>query len=337
MGYLKKSQWGLVGSLTSTLVIAYVLGSEILLRGHDLSKTVFGVAALSFLLMIFFSLPTTSFIDWIKEKIGSKRIRIFGMINIFYLHWMIYALGTGELRWENWLLIFLYINLPTLVLYHRRTEDQRLNLHDIVFIILLFVPIDARVIHSLYVWPEQAGGSAYGNLLGASVAFVLASVLRNLEDIGFKLRKLEWMELGDLALHLLIFLLIAIPFGYMTDFISLTDRMPAPEKVLLNFLGIFLMVALPEELFFRGIIQNILQKTIKNRNLALTVSSLIFGLVHLNNAGVPQGPTGDYRYLVLASVAGIFYGNLYRRHRTLMPAILCHTLVDVIWVLFFRG
>jgi membrane protease YdiL (CAAX protease family) len=96
-------------------------------------------------------------------------------------------------------------------------------------------------------------------------------------------------------------------------------------------LGIFFLIAIPEELLFRGIIQNFLEKTLRKPPLALFVTSLIFGAAHLNN-----GPRPDWRYFLLASLAGLFYGNAYQQTRGLMAPAIVHTLVDMVWRAFFR-
>jgi len=97
-----------------------------------------------------------------------------------------------------------------------------------------------------------------------------------------------------------------------------------------QFLGILLVVAVPEELLFRGLIQNLLQRVLP-ATYALIVAALIFGASHLNN-----GPAPDWRYVLLASIAGVFYGRAYRRSGGLMAAFLVHAAVDTIWREFFR-
>lgn len=96
-------------------------------------------------------------------------------------------------------------------------------------------------------------------------------------------------------------------------------------------LGIFIFIGIPEELLFRGIIQNLLEKAIGRPALALGVASLIFGAAHLNN-----GPSPDWRYFLLATLAGLVYGRAYAKTRNLMAPALLHTLVDVAWRGFFR-
>ena len=83
---------------------------------------------------------------------------------------------------------------------------------------------------------------------------------------------------------------------------------------------------LPEEVLFRGLIFNILQRTIRGHGPwpALVISSVIFGLAHLNN------PPGDWRYVLLATMAGMTYGWAYLRTGSLLAPSYAHALVDII-------
>jgi membrane protease YdiL (CAAX protease family) len=132
--------------------------------------------------------------------------------------------------------------------------------------------------------------------------------------------------------NFLLFAPIAIPIGIYTGFIRLSKHLAAPWQIGLSALGIFLFIAIPEELLFRGIIQNFMEKSWLGKMPALIVTSLIFGASHLNN-----GPRPDWRYFLLASIAGLFYGNAYQRTRKLLAPAIVHTLVDTVWRSFFRG
>ena len=92
----------------------------------------------------------------------------------------------------------------------------------------------------------------------------------------------------------------------------------------------FLFVAVPEELFFRGILQNLLQ-TRMTKVRALATASFLFGLSHF-----PKGAVFNWRYVILASIAGVFYGRAWRDQRKVMTASVTHTAVDVVWSLWFR-
>ena len=173
--------------------------------------------------------------------------------------------------------------------------------------------------------------------------------------LGF--RKLEinyhlWSsKLVNWLWAILIFLLAApflLDYGEKSGFITVINH----EELLANwtllkalptFFLIFFIVATLEEIFFRGIMQNISAPTIKdifskffNNQTTITlftnlttnlISAVIFGLAHLNG--------GDWRYMILASVAGFAYGLAYQITKSIFPAAIVHTLVDLTWVLTF--
>ena len=99
-----------------------------------------------------------------------------------------------------------------------------------------------------------------------------------------------------------------------------------------TFLGIFLFTAIPEEFLFRGLIQNCLERIAGRRIVGLIVASVVFGASHLNN-GLP---IPNYRYFLMATVAGIFYGVAWQRTGNLTASGLTHALVDTAWSVLFR-
>jgi hypothetical protein len=165
-------------------------------------------------------------------------------------------------------------------------------------------------------------------------------VLRNLEGVGFRL---AWRtsDIWDALLNLLAFALLAIPLGLTLNFIhphataALTNvhGVGPTASFLLLFIGIYLTVAIPEELMFRGILQNLLVRTIHKgpRGLyGLLTASVLFGAAHLHHKPFP-----NWRYAILATLAGIFYGNVYRTRQRLCASALTHALVDTIWHFWF--
>jgi membrane protease YdiL (CAAX protease family) len=62
------------------------------------------------------------------------------------------------------------------------------------------------------------------------------------------------------------------------------------------------------------------------------MASLIFGASHLNNGP----PVPNYRYFLMATIAGIFYGTAWSATGSLMASALTHALVDTVWSVVFR-
>src|SRR5439155_226599 len=93
--------------------------------------------------------------------------------------------------------------------------------------------------------------------------------------------------------------------------------------------GVFLIIALPEELLFRGFLQTGLERTLRSRWRGLALTAVLFGLSHWNHPPVPNWP-----YVLLATLAGVFYGLAFQAQRRLLAAAVTHALVDTTWFLF---
>ena len=104
--------------------------------------------------------------------------------------------------------------------------------------------------------------------------------------------------------------------------------------IVAHFVGLFLTVALPEEIFFRGILLHGLDQMTQRRGWTLLLVSLAFGLMHWNNVSALGTKIA---YVALATLAGAFYGWAYRKSgNNLLAAALSHTFVDLLWSVLFR-
>jgi membrane protease YdiL (CAAX protease family) len=85
-----------------------------------------------------------------------------------------------------------------------------------------------------------------------------------------------------------------------------------------------------EEAFFRGFVQRELQAMGRNmphgQLFALGVSASLFGLAHF---------AGGWRYVLLATLAGIGYGYIYQRTQRLECALLAHFALNATHFLCF--
>jgi hypothetical protein len=91
------------------------------------------------------------------------------------------------------------------------------------------------------------------------------------------------------------------------------------------------VTVLSEEFFFRGLLQQWIQKWTGKPVIALALTSILFGLAHL------MYPPGfpNWRMVALASVAGVFYGRAFQQGKSIRAAMVTHTLVNVTWRVFF--
>ncbi|WP_273795248.1 CPBP family intramembrane glutamic endopeptidase [Brucella intermedia] len=91
-----------------------------------------------------------------------------------------------------------------------------------------------------------------------------------------------------------------------------------------------LFVAFAEETLFRGMIQRSLSEALGRFGwspcTALVTSAVLFGLLHIY---------GGWTYVILATVAGLFYGMAYLRTGLLIAPILVHFLLNLTHALLF--
>ena len=99
-----------------------------------------------------------------------------------------------------------------------------------------------------------------------------------------------------------------------------------------TFLGIYAVLALFEELLFRGILQNLTAASLGRPVAAQTLTSLIFGLCHLSFRGFP-----NWRFAIVATLLGWFCGQAYRERATIVAAMITHALVVTGWRLLFSA
>ena len=124
---------------------------------------------------------------------------------------------------------------------------------------------------------------------------------------------------------------IAIPLGLGLGFLHFHAHLPSAGKFLLSWLSIFAFIAILEERYFRGWIQNLLERRL-GRTWSLILTAILFGLSHFNKGAAYF----NWRYVLLATLAGIFYGRAWRAERRLMASAITHASVDAIWAMWLR-
>ena len=132
------------------------------------------------------------------------------------------------------------------------------------------------------------------------------------------------------------FVVVGLPIGLAIGFLKFNYALPDLGNLIVGIVFGYLFVALAEEILFRGVIQNLFYTLFNNEYLALGLSSVIFGLSHINNktAGfaVP-----NWGFVLLASIAGLCYGWVYLKTKKLTMAAITHLLVNLIWLVFFKS
>jgi len=206
------------------------------------------------------------------------------------------------------------------------SRQNRLLWQDVVVLLALALTLELRVFSGA--WPYNGLGSLPKIYL-ADVALYVYLVVRRIDGIGYSLRP----HLNALLVGLRewgFFLPIALGLGFALHFIAFFPRHHSVGDVVLTLVVVFFLTAIPEEIFFRGVLQNLLEGR-KGERYALLITAVLFGLSHFH-----KGAPFNWRYVILAAIAGIFYGRAWRARRQLMASATTHTLVDVVWGLWFK-
>ncbi len=181
-------------------------------------------------------------------------------------------------------------------------------------------------------WPAHLAVFNKVLLLDAGIYVFLA--LRPVEGAGFDLR-LRWRDLANGLREVAFYLPIALPLGLALGFLHLHALTAGAGRIAAQLGGAwvftFFFVAVPEELYFRGWIQNLLERKLGRRG-ALAVTAVLFGLAHFNK----RTRWFNWRYVLLAAIAGVFYGRAWRRERRVGASAVTHSTVDALWSVFLR-
>jgi uncharacterized protein len=250
---------------------------------------------------------------------------------VLAIPYVLVTASAGSFRW-GWFAVYalLPVAVSALLLDAKRVDpEQRGTWRDLLVLATLGLAVDLRWFESA--WPPHLAAFSKILLLDAGIYGFL--FLRQLSGVGFDLR----LRLRDLGIGLREFALytpIAVVLGLSLGFLHLHTSpklWPQPLQLVGMFVFTFFFIAIPEELFFRGWLQNLLERRL-GRTPALLVTAVLFGLSHFNKRALHF----NWRYVLLAALAGIFYGRAWRQERRVGASALTHVLVDTVWSAWLR-
>jgi membrane protease YdiL (CAAX protease family) len=209
------------------------------------------------------------------------------------------------------------------------------NWADLVVLLLVGVVIDLGLLNAAWpfgahgaLWPPGLGG--FPKMMMANVALYGYLVIKPIDGIGYDLVP-RFSDLKTGLREFLFYSPFVIPLGFLMGFLHWQGGKAHPLEFPGAWVFTFFFVALPEELYFRGLIQNLLERRMA-RNSALIVASILFGLSHFNK----RTTFFNWKYVILASIAGFFYGRAWRQRKRLFSSSVTHATVDTVWSIWFR-
>jgi membrane protease YdiL (CAAX protease family) len=205
---------------------------------------------------------------------------------------------------------------------------------DILFLIFIAAVWLARAIPPLYGSPLAVLPlGLLGQLMWFRTGIFAILSVRRMKNVGFGF----WPAAREWKIGVLYFVglaPVAAAAGWAFRFASPHLRYAGWERATLiglaTFFGVLWVVALGEEFFFRGLLQQWIAGWLRNDWAGLLLAALLFGSVHLWYRAFP-----NWRFAALAGVAGVFYGMAYRQARSIRASMVTHALTVTAWRLFF--
>jgi hypothetical protein len=269
----------------------------------------------------------------LKKKLRSRPALLFTLPALLASAFCIVALRLGALGLPLALLIVAYTLVPTVCIFLQGADAGAATWPDLAVILLLWLPIELNLGAG---WiPRHAQGFlhtvAYGVAL--TLALVLFLGFRGMQGMKYNLPH-RFMDFVDPLIAFVVVAPILVLLGLALTFIP-SFHIPgnlSPRGAAKTFGLIFVATALPEEILFRSLIQNWMMQKFGATTVVLVAASVLFGCAHLNNG--PQ-PLPNWRYMILASIAGFAYGKVFQQASSATASMALHALVDATKHLFF--
>lgn len=241
--------------------------------------------------------------------------------------YLLYAVGTRDFRWLA-LAHLVVAAVPLAFLYYLFPvrDLARFTWQDLLIAIWLIAVLLGRQL--THIWTVPVNLDFMGRLFLIAISSWSWVYLRPLPGLGYHFT-LSVNVLRAAAWNFLLFALIAIPSGLALHFTAWNPQHVSFASFAASFTEIFLFIALLEELFFRGFLQTLISQTLGHPRLGQALAACLFGLFHILHAPFP-----NWRYVLLATVAGWFYGSAFAKTGSLLASALTHALVDTLWRMF---
>lgn len=284
-----------------------IMGSQVLLLVRLVS------------LLVLFALFILVGFSWFRrrfEGVFVASLVVWSPVLFNFVFWVLGASGSGQVLRLTLYSLFIWL----FAVWRRNCE---IGLWDVPLILTVWLPAEFGLLGGA----KLIAGFDMGDLaplVSGCYGFIF---LRGF-NVGIDYLKIDWKA----ALKwFLVCGALLVPLGLAIGFIQpgLRRLEYFPVSLILIYIG----VGLPEEILFRGVIHELCERVLKAGVSAGIVSSIIFGMAHLNNAPAP-----NFRYAFLAGIAGYLYLKAYLEgNRNVATPALTHALVDTVWSHLFSG
>ncbi len=278
---------------------------------------------LGLLLAAVFSLFIPSLQKQLQAVLRGRPALIWGLPFVLTVVFAGAAAMVGVVNWQLTVMVLLYALAPVICAWF--ASGDRPHLLDFAAILLIWLPLEFAAGGSLVPRPSQGflHSVAYG--IAILLGLVLFLIFRRLPGMKYYVPR----EGRDFWLPLVAFVLLApvlIGVGIAIGFIPMPHLPAQSAGRMAGAVGIiFAGTAVPEEILFRALIQNLLMQRLGRNWKVLLLASVIFGAAHLDNG--PQA-VPNWRYMIEATIAGVAYGAVFDRANSVLSSAMLHTMVD---------
>jgi membrane protease YdiL (CAAX protease family) len=241
--------------------------------------------------------------------------------------YLVYSIGTGEFRAGG--LAALAAIALVLAYWFRVLPSSAVT--DLAFLAIPVAVYLSKIFDWIYLAPIPKLPASYlGHvmLIRASVTAIVA--IRGNAGVEFRF----WPNRGEWLIGLRWFAILAPVCAAALWGLGIAKPRPQPHAPLLaigEFVGIFWMVAMPEEFLFRGLLQQWIERWTSSAAAGLIVASLLFGSVHLGFHNMFP----NWRYAIVAAIFGACCGMAWRESRSIQASMVTHGLAAALYRIFF--
>ncbi|MBG99918.1 MAG: hypothetical protein CMN58_06195 [Solibacterales bacterium] len=327
-------------SLTSLLLgIILIMGAFLYATRYEIPLQVAIPVALAFLLeaLIYLVPGFPEVLSYLRKSFPKNKIASM-VLMVSIAPYLIYSIPTGVFSLVAAVKLTLFCGFIAWWFVLVKSPEKGLSLSDLVVLAVLAYPMISgmtTLFRDIYIGPHSAIPrlDILGKLMLIPLGAITFLLIRGVSATGFRF-KISPVDLKIGIQNYIFFLVVGLPIALGIGFIRWSpipiDDWTYLLSVLGNILGIYLVVGLGEELYFRGLIQNLLTQRGLPLWVSQLISSILFGAAHLGRRGFP-----NWKYGAIAAMAGWFYGRAYSTRNSVPAAAVTHTLVVVTWRYLF--
>ncbi|MGH9662343.1 MAG: lysostaphin resistance A-like protein [Bryobacteraceae bacterium] len=238
--------------------------------------------------------------------------------------YLIYSLATGQ--FHPVALLRLFVLLAAISFWYVFREPRLSS--DLAIVALLAAILLLKLFSQIYTSPApDIRIEVLGQLALIRIAAMVMLTIREVDGVGFGfLPSLDEWKIG--ARYFVYFAAVGLPVALAIGLIRF-QWSPQAHLAPILFLGFLWVVALSEEFFFRGLIQQWATQRIGSTG-GLVLASALYGLAHISFRAFP-----NWKHAVVTTILGWFCGKAFLAGKGIRAAMVTHALAITLWRVMF--